>query len=146
MLYGKLERDLQANRFEYFAQFFKGYMGVMPVLTAALAPVITLLRTVPVFEVQRKELAVYSGLFGFLLVAYVFYGRDFFRQEGQPDVTPCLTRRKGHTRVSLSSAVAVCLVMIFQNDPLSCTARELHSGNSLSFSARGGEMDISLTR
>jgi hypothetical protein len=78
MLYGKLERDLQANRFEYFAQFFKGYMGVMPVLTAALAPVITLLRTVPVFEVQRKELAVYSGLFGFLLVAYVFYGRDFF--------------------------------------------------------------------
>jgi hypothetical protein len=68
----------QENRFRGFAKFFKGYMGVMPIVTAAVAPFFTLARAIPVFDVQRTELALYSGLFGFLLVAYVFYAREVF--------------------------------------------------------------------
>jgi hypothetical protein len=58
-----------------FSRFFKGYMGVMPVFVAALAPVLTLTRVIPVYQQQRFSLATFAGLLGFLLVAWVFYLR-----------------------------------------------------------------------
>jgi hypothetical protein len=64
------------NRFKGFALFFKSYMSVMPIVTAAVAPILTLARAIPVFEYQRNELALYSGLLGFLLIGYVFFARD----------------------------------------------------------------------
>jgi hypothetical protein len=66
------------NRLRRFASFFKGYMGVMPLVTAAFAPLLTMAKAIPVFESQKTTLATYSGLLGFLLLAWVFYARRAF--------------------------------------------------------------------
>lgn len=66
------------NRLRGFAKFFKSYMGVMPLVTAAFAPVVTFAKVLPVYEAQSKSLAVFSGLLGFLAVAWVFYARQGF--------------------------------------------------------------------
>jgi hypothetical protein len=68
----------EENRLKNFAGFFKSYMGVMPLVTAAFAPVLTLAKAIPVFESQKTSLATFSGLFGFLLVAWVFSARSVF--------------------------------------------------------------------
>jgi len=69
------EVDDQENRLRRFAGFFKCYMGVMPLVTAAVAPLLTMLNAIPIFESQRAPLATYSGLLGFLVLAWVFYTR-----------------------------------------------------------------------
>jgi hypothetical protein len=68
-------QESQENRLLTFANVFKGYMGVMPIVTAALAPVLTALDVIPVYESQRKPLAAVAGILGFLLLAWVFYVR-----------------------------------------------------------------------
>src|SRR5437899_1051201 len=68
----------QENRLRKFAGFFKGYMGIMPLVTAGLAPLLTMMKAIPVFESQKSTLATYSGLLGFLLLAWVFYARRAF--------------------------------------------------------------------
>ncbi len=68
-------QESQENRLLTFANVFKGYMGVMPIVTAALAPVLTALNVIPVYESQRKPLAAIAGILGFLLLAWVFYVR-----------------------------------------------------------------------
>ena len=61
--------------FRGFATFLKGYMGVMPLVTAAFAPLLTLAHAIPIYAQQRTSLACISGLLGFLAVAWVFYMR-----------------------------------------------------------------------
>jgi hypothetical protein len=73
-----MDSTAQDNRLRKFAGFFKSYMGVMPLVTAAVAPLLTLLRAIPVFETDRTTLATYSGLLGFLMVAWIFYARSMF--------------------------------------------------------------------
>src|SRR5436190_1833649 len=73
-----MSATVQDNRLRAFAGFFKGYMGIMPLVTAAVAPLLTIMKAVPVFESQKSTLATYSGLLGFLLVAWVFYARRAF--------------------------------------------------------------------
>ncbi len=63
------------NRLQVFADAFKSYMGVMPVVTAALAPLLTFLKAIPTYESQRTTLATLSGTLGFLLLAWLFYVR-----------------------------------------------------------------------
>ena len=63
------------NRLRIFANAFKGYMGVMPLVTAALAPLLTFLKAIPTYEGQRTTLATLSGILGFLLLAWLFYVR-----------------------------------------------------------------------
>ncbi len=63
------------NRLRVFAAAFKGYMGVMPVVTAALAPVLTFLNAIPTYESQRTTLGTFSGVLGFLTLAWLFYVR-----------------------------------------------------------------------
>lgn len=63
-------------------------MGVMPLVTAALAPLLTLVKAIPVFESQKTSLATFSGLFGFPFVAWVFYARGIF----VPAMTGSLSR------------------------------------------------------
>jgi hypothetical protein len=63
------------NRLRIFANAFKGYMGVMPLVAAALAPLLTFLKAVPTYESQRTTLATLSGVLGFLLLAWIFYVR-----------------------------------------------------------------------
>jgi hypothetical protein len=63
------------NRLSVFAGAFKSYMGVMPVVTAALAPLLTFLRALPTYESQRTTLATVTGVLGFLTLAWLFYVR-----------------------------------------------------------------------
>lgn len=65
----------QQNRLSIFANVFKSYMGIMPIVTAALAPLLTALNVVPTYESQRKPLATMAGVLGFLLLAWIFYVR-----------------------------------------------------------------------
>ena len=68
-------QEQQQNQLRTFANIFKGYMGVMPLVTAALAPLVTLMNFIPVYESQRKSLAAITGVLGFLLLAWLFYVR-----------------------------------------------------------------------
>jgi hypothetical protein len=68
-------QQAQENRLLAFANVFKGYMGVMPIVTAALAPLLTAINVIPTYETQRKPLATMAGMLGFLLLSWVFYVR-----------------------------------------------------------------------
>jgi hypothetical protein len=89
-----MDTTAQDNRLRKFAGFFKSYMGVMPLVTAAVAPLLTLLKAIPVFETDRTTLATFSGLLGFLMVAWIFYARSMF----VPTMVPVLAApvSKGH--------------------------------------------------
>jgi hypothetical protein len=50
-------------------------MSVMPIVTAALAPILTFLKAIPMYESERTTLATLSGILGFLLLAWLFYVR-----------------------------------------------------------------------
>jgi hypothetical protein len=63
------------NRLRVFANSFKAYMSVMPIVTAALAPILTFLKAIPMYETERTTLATLSGILGFLLLAWIFYVR-----------------------------------------------------------------------
>jgi hypothetical protein len=63
------------NRLQIFANAFKGYMGVMALVTSVLAPLPTSLRAIPTYEGQRTTLAKLTGILGFLLLAWLFYVR-----------------------------------------------------------------------
>jgi hypothetical protein len=65
----------QESRLSIFANVFKSYMGIMPLVTAALAPLLTALNVLPTYESQRKPLATMAGVLGFLLLAWIFYVR-----------------------------------------------------------------------
>lgn len=68
-------QNITQNRLRVFANAFKGYMGVMPLVAAALAPLLTFLKAIPTYETQRTTLATLSGVLGFLLLAWLFYVR-----------------------------------------------------------------------
>jgi hypothetical protein len=69
------EADAQKTRLAVFASLFKSYMGLMPMVTAALAPLLTALNVLPMYEPQRKPLATMAGVLGFLLLGWLFYVR-----------------------------------------------------------------------
>jgi hypothetical protein len=69
------EAQSSDNHLLNFARMFKGYMGVMPIVTASLAPVLTALNVIPTYASQRKPLAAMAGILGFLLLAWLFYVR-----------------------------------------------------------------------
>ena len=97
----------QEDRFLAFANLFKGYMGVMSIITAALAPSLTAMNLVPTYASQRKPLAAVAGVLGFLLVAWLFYVR----------MTIALGSIKRRTRVFFN----LCpIVLHFGGDNLLC--------------------------
>jgi hypothetical protein len=65
----------QPKDFRSFVKFFKGYMGVMPLVVASFAPIVTLLNAIPTYSLQTKTLSTMTGLLGFLLVAWAFSSR-----------------------------------------------------------------------
>jgi hypothetical protein len=69
------DQESEQNRLKAFANLFKGYMGVMPMVTAALAPLVTMMSLIPAYEAQRKCLATMTGVLGFLVLAWLFYFR-----------------------------------------------------------------------
>src|SRR4051794_10613179 len=75
------DRDVppeDAKRIKSFARFFKSYMSVSAILVAALPIPVTSFKLLPVFEAQQKILSVYTPLFCFLLISYVFFCRHSF--------------------------------------------------------------------
>lgn len=71
------EEDLptEARRIRAFASFFKNYMGVSAMVTAGLPIPITALNAIPSFSMQTNTQAVYTSMFCFLALAYIFYRR-----------------------------------------------------------------------
>ena len=72
---GNDELPEEAKRIRSFASFFKNYMGVSALVTAALPIPVTVLEAIPVYASQKATLAVYASLLCFLLLAYLFYIR-----------------------------------------------------------------------
>jgi hypothetical protein len=66
------DSNTQKARLKVFANLFKSYMGVMPIVAAALAPLLTAMNVLPVYETERKPLATMAGVPGFLLLAWLF--------------------------------------------------------------------------
>jgi hypothetical protein len=63
------------NRLIAFAGFFKRYMSVSALLTAALPIPVTALQLIPTFATQTRILSVYTSLFCFLILGFIFYRR-----------------------------------------------------------------------
>jgi hypothetical protein len=63
------------QRVEAFANFFKRYMSVSTVVTAALPIPVTAFKLIPTLPFQTQELSVYAPLFCFLVLAFIFYSR-----------------------------------------------------------------------
>ncbi len=65
----------EAKRIKSFAGFFKSYMSVSSMIVALLPIPVTSFNLLPVFEQQKGVFSVYTSMFCFLLLAYVFYIR-----------------------------------------------------------------------
>jgi len=66
---------LEAKRIRAFAHFFKNYMSVSTIVIAALPIPITAFKLIPIFQQQLGMLEVYTPMFCFLLLGYIFYIR-----------------------------------------------------------------------
>jgi hypothetical protein len=60
------------TRLAVFANFFKGYMSAATIVAAAIPIPVTTWKLIPIFAEQRGFLTVYTSLFCFLLMAFVF--------------------------------------------------------------------------
>jgi len=58
-----------------FATFFKRYMSTYAIVTAALPIPTAAFQLIPTFQTQTKSLSVYTSLFCFLVLGFVFYSR-----------------------------------------------------------------------
>ena len=58
-----------------FAKFFKDYMSVSTLITAALPIPVTAFNLIPTFHAQTRLLSVYTSLFCFLILGFIFYIR-----------------------------------------------------------------------
>ena len=63
------------KRIRTFALFFKRYMSISALVVAALPIPVTSLNLIPTFGIHTKPLSVYTSLFCFLMLAYIFYRR-----------------------------------------------------------------------
>gem|GEM_PF-1447596 len=76
-----------------FAKFFKNYMSVSTIVTAALPIPITAFNLIPTFHVQTKLLSVYTSLFCFLILGFIFYIRHELARIMFPDFSQKAKRR-----------------------------------------------------
>ena len=81
----------EAKRVKGFASFFKSYMSIWTVVVAALPIPVAAFKLIPTFEVQRSYLSVYTSLFCFLSLGFIFFMRHiiapyFFRSPTKGDL------------------------------------------------------------
>jgi len=69
---GEATAEGKSLRIAGFARFFKSYMSVSAIVAAAVPIPVASLKLIPTYAAQRGYLSVYSSLFCFLLVAFVF--------------------------------------------------------------------------
>lgn len=65
-------------RIKQFAQFFQGYMSVASIVAASLPLPLAAFHVIPTYAAQTKHFSVYTSLFCFLLLAFIFYSRHSF--------------------------------------------------------------------
>src|SRR6266404_8559416 len=70
-----LDGPSQASRVKGFAAFFKSYMSVWTLVVAALPIPVGAFKLIPTFESQRSYLSVYTSLFCFLSLGFIFFER-----------------------------------------------------------------------
>ena len=63
------------RRVRAFAAFFKSYMSIWTIVIAALPAPVTALQLIPTYEAHRYLLSVYTPLFCFLLLGFIFFSR-----------------------------------------------------------------------
>jgi hypothetical protein len=63
------------TRLEIFARFFKNYLSVSSIITAALPIPVTAMGLIATYKFQTKVLSMYTSLFCFLVLAFIFYSR-----------------------------------------------------------------------
>ena len=82
------------KRVKAFANFFKRYMSISSLVVASLPIPVTSFGLIPTFAAQTKLLSVYTSLFCFLALGFIFYSRhqlarlmfpEFFDREGTSD-------------------------------------------------------------
>jgi hypothetical protein len=62
----------KTTRLAVFANFFKGYMSAATIVAAAIPIPVTTWKLIPIYAEQRGFLTVYTSLFCFLMMAFVF--------------------------------------------------------------------------
>src|SRR6266446_4747566 len=63
------------TRIRKFAGFFKAYMSISAVVTAALPIPVTAIGAIATYKFQTKVLSTYASLYCFLLLAFIFFSR-----------------------------------------------------------------------
>jgi hypothetical protein len=63
------------QRVKSFARFFKNYMSISAIVAAALPIPVTSLHLIPTYSAHTSLLSVYTSLFCFLLLGFIFYSR-----------------------------------------------------------------------
>jgi hypothetical protein len=69
------ETVIEPKRVKTFARFFKNYMSVSSLVVAALPIPVTAFKLIPTYTAQTSLLSVYTSLFCFLLLGFIFYSR-----------------------------------------------------------------------
>jgi hypothetical protein len=76
------------QRIKAFATFFKNYMSVSALVTAALPIPITSFRLIPMYKSQAPLFSTYTSLFCFLLLGFIFYSRHSIARWMFPEYLP----------------------------------------------------------
>lgn len=127
------------QRIASFAKFFKNYMGVSSLVTAALPIPVASFKLIPVYDSQNKILAVYTPMFCFLLLAFVFYIRHGLARLMFPSNRPnaALVVLRGLVRALPLLLMGLCIgVILYYHtnlaDAQAVASRKGASGDALS--------------
>ncbi|MGK7937573.1 MAG: hypothetical protein AB4206_17540 [Xenococcaceae cyanobacterium] len=72
-----MDSNKQSRRFQQFAAFFQSYMSVATMIVAVLPIPVAQLNLIPVYGSLKGFLSVYTSLFCFLILGYIFYTRHW---------------------------------------------------------------------
>lgn len=124
-------------RVRAFAVFFKRYMSVSTLVVASLPIPVTSLGFIPTFSAQTKSLSVYSTLFCFLTLGFIFYSRHQLARIMFPEYfeSRSSVKRMWRTIVSLLPLffIASSIVLVFQyHDVLNLSVSKIIGQNGYS--------------
>jgi hypothetical protein len=116
-----------SSRFEAFANFFKRYMGVSSVVTAALPIPVTALGAIPTYGFQTKILSTYTSLFCFLILGFIFYSRHQLARAMFPEFFQQRTSSRNLTSaLTIGRAFVKLLPLLLILGSISCAFKYQH--------------------
>jgi hypothetical protein len=134
------QTPIDPKRVRAFAIFFKRYMNISSLVVASLPIPVTSLGLIPTFSAQTKLLSVYTSLFCFLTLGFIFYSRHQLARLMFPEY---FERKPGDLRITRRSRmlkriwrgfivllplffIAASLISVFQyNDVLNLNVQEV---------------------